>query len=338
MRGFSVYYAKIVDYLVPLGYERGTTLLGAPYDFRRAANEQEQYFKDVKSLIESSYTKNGDKKVVLVCHSMGCIMMSYMLQRQSQSWKDKYIRSLVSIAGVWGGTVRALKVFSVGDNLNSWFLNEKNLLWERTNPSLAWLVPSRNFWTEDEVLVETENQNFTLQNLRGYFEAYQEPNFGSMVNDTKELLGSLPPPGVEVFCNHGSKVDTTEKLVYPPGNFPPPQKKVFTSLSNSSLKLWPFPSYEPTLIKGDGDGTVNIRSLEGCLRWKKLQNQPVHHKVFEKVDHLSMLRLDEPAKHIADIVSQLNEELKPTEKKKHPRYDFENMRFPIIEVLGGRNY
>ena len=68
-----------------------------------------------------------------------------------QAWKDQYVRSLVSVAGVWGGTARAVKVFAVGDNLDSWFLNEKNLLWERTNPSLAWLMPSADFWTDDEV-------------------------------------------------------------------------------------------------------------------------------------------------------------------------------------------
>ena len=77
-----------------------------------------------------------------------------------QAWKDQYVRSLVSVAGVWGGTARAVKVFAVGDNLDSWFLNEKNLLWERTNPSLAWLMPSADFWTDDEVSL-----NITILNL-----------------------------------------------------------------------------------------------------------------------------------------------------------------------------
>ena len=33
------------------------------------------------------------------------------------------------------------------------FLNSKNLLWERTNPSLAWLMPQQGFWPDDEVSV-----------------------------------------------------------------------------------------------------------------------------------------------------------------------------------------
>ena len=89
---------------------------------------------------------------------------------------------------------------------------------------------------------------------------------GHMVEDTKDLIAGLKPPGVEVFCSHGSKVDTTERVVYPPGAFP-------TDTSHSSKlenkegvegKFWPFPSGSPELIKGDGDGTVNIRSLEVC--------------------------------------------------------------------------
>ena len=32
---------------------------------------------------------------------------------QPSSWKDTYIRSLVTLAGPWGGTVRALKVIYI---------------------------------------------------------------------------------------------------------------------------------------------------------------------------------------------------------------------------------
>ena len=57
--------------------------------------------------------------------------------------------------------------------------------------------------------------------------------------------------------SHGSKVETTERLVYPPGTFPG-QK---TKREGEKATFWPFPS-GPSLVKGDGDGTVNLRSLE----------------------------------------------------------------------------
>ena len=53
--------------------------------------------------------ENGNTPVLLVSHSMGSIMTLYFLTKQSQAWKDKHIRSLISIAGVWGGTARAVK-------------------------------------------------------------------------------------------------------------------------------------------------------------------------------------------------------------------------------------
>merc|ERR1740137_65413 len=308
MRGFSTYFSLIVSKIIPFGYIRGENLHGAPYDFRKAANEHTDYFVRVKTLIETTFVKNNNTQVLLVSHSMGSIMMSYFLNHQTQAWKDKYIRSLVSIAGVWGGTARAVKVFAVGDNLDSWFLNEKNLLWERTNPSLAWLMPAEGFWTADEVLVQTVEKNFTRTNLGEYFTALGEPNMASMVEDTEVLLTGFPPPNIEVFCSHGSKIDTTERVVYPKGSFPKLKKEIVVDDNVSNLRIWPFPK-SPSLIKGDGDGTVNTRSLEGCLKWRNKQSQPVHHQVFEKVNHLDMLRTEKPTQHVADIIAMLNKEL-----------------------------
>lgn len=43
----------------------------------------------------------------------GCMTLKF-LRDQTQAWKDKYVRALVSLAGAWGGSVKALKVFAVG--------------------------------------------------------------------------------------------------------------------------------------------------------------------------------------------------------------------------------
>ena len=73
---------------------------------------------------------------------------------------------------------------------------------------------------------------------------------------------------MKVFCTHGSKVDTTERLIYPPGSFPlddiEEEEAVMRNATEAADKKegwWPWPS-DPTMIKGDGDGTVNIRSLK----------------------------------------------------------------------------
>jgi len=73
-----------------------------------------EFLTNVTNLVEASYEANGQQKVILLCHSMGSIMMLNLLQSKPQAWKDKYIRALVTLAGVWGGTVRALKVYLLG--------------------------------------------------------------------------------------------------------------------------------------------------------------------------------------------------------------------------------
>lgn len=290
-RGFSIYFATIVSHLLPLGYVRGVNLHGAPYDFRKAANEHGDYFVKVKKLVEETYIVNGETPVILLTHSMGSPMMLYFLLNQSQSWKSKYIRCLTTLAGPWGGTVRALKIFAVGDDLGAWLLSEKKLMWEqRTSPSLAWLMPQEGFWEPDEVLVETASRNYTLKDYGEFFSDLKEPNAMLMREDTKNLLSGLPPPNVEVFCLHGSGVDTTEKLIYKEGEFPG--------------------SDPSTILKGNGDGTVNWRSLIGCTRWEGKQEQMVHHHVLKGVDHLGILREETAAVEIAMLVNNINMELR----------------------------
>ena len=57
---------------------------------------------------------NNNAPVTLIAHSMGGPMSLIFLQRQNQKWKDKYINSMITLAGVWGGSVKALKVFAIG--------------------------------------------------------------------------------------------------------------------------------------------------------------------------------------------------------------------------------
>lgn len=69
-----------------------------------------------------------------------------------------------------------------------------------------------------------------------------------------------------MHCVYGSSVPTTEQLVY---------------------KNWTTPDLE---IKGDGDGTVNIRSLLGCRRYETANSGGFHeHRVSGSVPHVGIL-------------------------------------------------
>ncbi|XP_011632124.1 group XV phospholipase A2-like isoform X1 [Pogonomyrmex barbatus] len=265
------YFKDIGNMLVnDLGYIRNLSLRGAPYDFRKGPSESEEFFIKLKTLVEETYIMNNNTPVTLLAHSMGGPMTLIMLQRQSQKWKDKYINALITLSAVWAGSVKAIKVFAIGDDLGAYFLRESILRDEQiTSPSLGWLLPSKLFWKDTEILVQSDQKNYTLNNLQQYFIDIDVPNAWEFRKDNEKYQLDFTAPGVKVYCLYGSKVNTVEKLYYKPG----------TTVNDY-----------PQLIFGDGDGTVNIRSLEACTHWQKSQKQKIYNQGFPGVDHTEILR------------------------------------------------
>lgn len=83
------------------------------YDFF-SSDEYDEFYRNFKALIEETYAMNNNTRVVLLGHSMGNPTALYFLNHQAQSWKDKFIQSFVSLAGVWGGSVKPLRLFASG--------------------------------------------------------------------------------------------------------------------------------------------------------------------------------------------------------------------------------
>lgn len=98
-------------------------------------------------------------------------MSLVFLQQQTKSWKGKYVARVISLAGAWVGSVKAVKVFAVGDDLGSFALNGKAMRPQQiSSPSLAWLMPSPLFWKGDEVLVRTQSRAYTFNQMQEFFE------------------------------------------------------------------------------------------------------------------------------------------------------------------------
>lgn len=265
----GAYFKDVANTLVSMGYVRNQSIKGAPYDFRKAPNENGDFFVQLKVLVEDTYKENNNTAVVLIVHSMGGPMSLRFLNMQTQAWKNQYIAGLISLAGAWGGSMKAIKVYAIGDNLGSFALRESVMREEQiTSPSLAWLLPSKLFWKPDEILVQTDKKNYTINDLEAFFQGIDFTDGWEMRKDTEKYQLDFKPPGVEVHCLYGTNVQTVERLYYKPG----------TTLTGY-----------PTLIYGDGDGTVNRRSLEACQHWQTLQKQKVFVHELPKVDHLQIL-------------------------------------------------
>ncbi|XP_069950317.1 lysosomal phospholipase A and acyltransferase-like [Cherax quadricarinatus] len=278
------YFNNLVSGILPLGYERGVTLRGAPYDFRKAPNELGEYFLNLRDLIESTRVETGHK-VVLVAHSMGAPLVHYFLNYQPQSWKDQYIETLVTLSGAWAGSVKAVHIYATGDNLGIPFLKASKARIEQvTLPSLSFLLPSSQVWGPEEVLIQTKQRNYSTGNFKELFENLKLPDAYDMYLDTKNLLHLSTAPGVEIHCIHGEGVATVEKLVYDDDNFP----------------------NNPQVVTGAGDGSVNARSTRFCLNFAKKQEQKIYHHVLNKVDHMGVLYNSESITYLTNLLANIS--------------------------------
>lgn len=262
------YFHTMVQHLVNMGYVRNETVRAAPYDWRIAPNEQEEYFAQLQGLVEEMHDLY-QQPVHLLGHSMGSNYILYFLNQQSQEWKDKYIKSFISLGAPWGGAVKPLRVLASGENDGIPLVSNIKIREEQrmttTNP---WMIPSEQAWPKDHVFISTPSFNYTNQDYKRFFEDIQFEDGWYMWEDTRNLTAGLPPPGVEVFCFYGVGLPTPVTYVYDEE----------------------FPNADPVdMLYDDGDDTVDSRSMSLCKRWVGQQDQPVHVKELNGLPHLDMV-------------------------------------------------
>ena len=106
-----------------------------------------------------------------------------------------------------------------------------------------------------------------------------------MYRDTDHLaLDKFQHPGVAVYCLHGVNISTPLAYSYAPDSFPDSQ---------------------PTAVNGDGDGTVNLRSLHRCLEWGRNHKHSFFHKEFTGTlaEHLRILENPSVIDLIMDVLN-----------------------------------
>lgn len=117
-----------------MNYTKNVNIRGAPYDFRKGpgknlqylnstendfhyTDEMESYLTDLRQLIEDMYNQNGQKSTVIVAHSLGNLHILRLLNSMSQAWKDKYVRSFISVSAPYAGAMVALESILSGSKL-----------------------------------------------------------------------------------------------------------------------------------------------------------------------------------------------------------------------------
>lgn len=101
----------------------------------------------------------------------------------------------------------------LGDDLGAYLLPAHTLRGaQRTYPSTAFLLPSNNFWSKDEIIVSCPDKgNYTVYDFDRFFKDMNYETGYEMWKDTANLLGKLEEPGIEVHCLHGIGVSTIDR-------------------------------------------------------------------------------------------------------------------------------
>ena len=113
-------YGLLIDTMLALGYENNKNVRGAPFDWRKGPHEFGDDFERLKALIEETFAINDNTSVHLVALSEGCPFITLFLNTMPQSWKDRYVSSVIHLSGVWLGSPMALIEVMLLLNLSSY--------------------------------------------------------------------------------------------------------------------------------------------------------------------------------------------------------------------------
>ncbi|KAJ0788851.1 putative phospholipase A(1) [Helianthus annuus] len=95
------HFHDMIDMLVNCGYKKGTTLFGYGYDFRQS-NRIDQSMDGLKEKLETAYKASGGRKVNLISHSMGGLLVSCFISLHYDVFA-KYVNKWITIATPFQG-------------------------------------------------------------------------------------------------------------------------------------------------------------------------------------------------------------------------------------------
>lgn len=266
----NVIFFNLISELLNLGYQRGKSVRGAPYDWRLAPVSHSDFFRRFKELIEDTYHKNGRRKVVLAAHSMGGTYTTYFLRQQTEAWKNKYVRYMLSLNVPYGGATALLWLYASGYNWGINFISAKKVRdEERTYESPAFMMPNDLAWNENDVVLITKDKQYTIKDYEEFFKDIGHRNGVKIwqrarVNTTEERMH----PGVDFVCVYAHGLPTGSTLDYRRSHFPDEQ---------------------PSVLHEDGDKTVTTRSMKVCEMWDNHPKYKFELKKFKGIGHNDLL-------------------------------------------------
>ena len=275
------YYHNLISGLEQLGYQRGISIRGASFDFRKAPYESQFTYQNLTRLIEETYVMNGNKPSILICHSSGCTYNYFFLLQKDLGWKNKYIRAWLTLGAPFGGAVEALEAIVTGNNFH--FRSYSKTLFrdlERSFSSISATLPISSIFSDKIPLIKINDTILTSHDLSHIYDMLNDTNGKKMWEKMMKITPmDFPFPQVETHCIRSLGLKTLQGLEY------------------RDMKSFPK---RPKLVYGPGDETVNQISADVCLNWSNEPN--FYTKQYDKVRHLDLVKFNETFTHLVENI------------------------------------
>ena len=103
-----VNYEEYIKSFIEVGYKPRKSLFSAPYDWRFGLEQPEEYFRQLKGLVEHAYAINNNQKVAMLSHGLGATLTHlFLTEKMTKQWRRKYIDSSTYVAPSWSGSGQA---------------------------------------------------------------------------------------------------------------------------------------------------------------------------------------------------------------------------------------
>ncbi|XP_068657048.1 lecithin-cholesterol acyltransferase-like 4 [Aristolochia californica] len=278
------YFHDMIEQMIKWGFQEGKTLFGFGYDFRQSNRFQETMDR-FSAKLESVYTSSGCKKINIITHSMGGLLVKCFMALHTNVF-EKYVKSWIAIAAPFQGapgyiTTSLLNGMSFVDGWEQNFFVSKwsmhQLLIECPSiyelmgcPDYDWhTVPLLQLWRERhdscgnastilESYAPSESISLMAEALSNNKVNYDGVELSSPLNleilkwarETQKILSTAEVPSSVKFYNiYGSDNGTAHSVCYGSEQTP------ISDLQQILL-------FQARYICVDGDGTVPAESAK----------------------------------------------------------------------------
>lgn len=281
----SVYYFHdMIVEMLKWGFQEGKTLFGFGYDFRQS-NRLQETLECFARRLESVYDASGGKKINLISHSMGGLLVKCFMSLHADIF-EKYVKNWIAIAAPFRGAPGyiASTLLNGMSFVNGWEQNFFISKWSMHQlliecPSIYELMACPHFHWQHIPLLEIwrekkdkdGNSQIILESYppKESIEVYKDALSSNTVcyngvdislpfnleilkwaDETYRVLSRAKLPGQVKFYNiYGINLETPHSVCY--GSEETPVK------SSQELRF-----FQPAYVCVDGDGTVPMESAK----------------------------------------------------------------------------